>query len=1105
MSRLTTVEVRIEGMSCGACVGGVQAALDRLPSGAVRASSVRVGSASVTFDPSLISEASLLAAVEDSGFDAAVVCAAPDSHADDTQPLLSPEPRNVRLSVYGMACSRCAEWVDTALRGVVGVTSVQVSLERGIAEVSTCGAVAHLLRAAEVTGFPSHVLLENETAAAPQPQTPPLSTPTPHAAHATARPPTLLRVYRLSCSACSSAVERVALRVPGVATAAVSVLANTAHVTWMPPPAKAASPEALAAAIRAAGYPCQVVDESARGRVSFQVRGMCCPACPQRIQHALRALPSVASVNVDEQACRVDAAFDATSARPRQLLDALDALGYGADLWPQTSAAEEEDAHAAGEVAEWRRLFLGSLVFTLPLVVLMMLLPYIPAANQLIMLELLPAQSHVGTAGHAGAHGGGSGRSLPLMSVLGWGLASVVQFVYGARFLAGAVRSLRARSANMDVLVALGTWAAYIYSCLLVLLRAQRSGGVPGKDMFDTPAMLICFILLGKWLESGARGRTRSALKGLAALQPACATLVEERRPDRDIPAAMLQLGDVVRLAPPQRVPADAILLSGALALDESLLTGESQPVVRRPGQRAAAGATCVSGSATARCTAVGGDTGLARIVALVRDAQACKAPIQAVADRVSSRFVPAIVAVALTTFAAWYGAARGGAVPSGWYASEGAFLFAFLFALSSLVIACPCALGLATPTAVMVASGVGAQHGLLFKGGAPLQAAARITCVAFDKTGTLTAGAPTVTALQLLRPAAGLRTEADVAAVCAALEGDSGHPVARAVVAHAGGPGGAGAARAGALTGRVTVLGRGVAGGLDGHTAVALGSPAWAASAEALCAEHAARVLQLEQQGHTVLLLWAGPAPPPCADSLHDADRLCCDQGGLPRLAAAAAHGGVVALLALADTLKPDAAEAVAALRSAGVACLMLTGDNPRAAAAIGLRAGIADVRAGLLPADKVAELHKLRASGAVVAMVGDGVNDAPALAAADVGVAIGAGSDVAIDAAGIVLVHSRVRDVVATLQLARATMRRIRLNLVLSLVFNLLGVPIAAGVLYPALRVRLPPEAAAAAMAASSVAVVLSSLSLKRFTSPHFAADAASVSRTDETHIGL
>jgi len=998
----------------------------------------------------------LVDAVEDAGFG-----------VKESTPLLA--NRRFTLSVPGMACSRCTEWVATALQSVEGVNSVSVSLEEGTAEVDSCSGAAPLLRAAQSTGFEARLLLgssapvvseaQPEASALQLGQTNSRKLSTPATEPATGA--SLLRVWNLSCAACASSVERAVMRLPGVQSVSVSLLANTAMVTWKH--GEAGSASAVADAIRAAGYPCDAVDDTAKRVVRLMVSGMCCKACPRRIREALKRLPGIGDVRVFEQLCRVEVHYDAQCASPRLVWDALTRLGYGVALAPDDN---KSDAMVDEEQHYWRRLFLSALVFTAPLVILTMLLPYSPTAYQLIQQELLPMRLS------------SRGQSLPLSSLIAFLLATPVQVVCGSRFASGALCSLRSGSANMDVLVAMGTYTAFAYSSFVLLLRALRPGGamMGGRDMFDTPAMLITFIVLGKWLEARAKGQTTTSLRSLANLQPPTAMLLD--RVDEDItgddgfggrvcPASMLRIGDLIRVEAGERIPADALILSGALALDESLLTGESTPVARRAGASGAivAGSSCVSGHAIARCTAVGKDTGLARIVALVRDAQASKAPIQAAADRVSAVFVPAVFTVACASFACWYGAARSGALPQSWTASEGDFLFAFMFAISSLVVACPCALGLATPSAVMVASGLGASHGILLKGGAPLQAAASVDTVCFDKTGTLTQGAPSVEVFEMLNPGGDMRAAALLAA---ALEGDSMHPVAKAVVRHARRE--YSVELPSVVTHQVAVLGCGVA-GVIGDRAASLGSPAWfAASGGSLKNVHKARVYELEQLGCTVLLLAQGTA-----------------SAALPQEAAAA--GGAIAIVALLDSVKPDAAAAVQALHNAGIRCVMLTGDNPRAAATVAKRVGITDVRAGLLPADKVEALRSLRLSGRKVAMVGDGVNDAPALAAADVGVAIGAGSDVAIDAAGVVLVHSRVCDVVAMLELAQAAMRRIRLNLFFSLVFNGLGVPIAAGVLYPAMRIRLPPEVAAAAMAASSVSVVGSSLLLKRFKSRHFA----------------
>ena len=502
-------------------------------------------------------------------------------------------------------------------------------------------------------------------------------------------------------------------------------------------------------------------------------QGKCFPSPLSPLQ-VLSSLPGAASVLVDEPACTVVVWHDATALPPRKLLDAILGLGYEADCLLDGGrhpgaglGATSAEALGDAEAADWRRKFAWSAAFCVPLVLLTMALPYAPRTRAALMTDALPTALRGGGGGGgappmpagmgpmpAMASGmdapaaGGATHSLPLMSLLGFALATPIQAGPGRGFLIGAARALRARAANMDVLVSLGSGAAYAYSTLAMALAAAGGGSTFGEPMFDTAAMLITFVLLGKWLEAGARGRTRSALRSLAALQPASCTLLPpgwgadgqgvldgQDGPEeaswqgssppagsRAMAAVLLQPGDVVLLQPGGAVPADGVLLSGAVALDESLLTGESAPVLHRPGERCFAGSAVAAGTGALRCTEVGRATGLGRIVQLVRDAQAAKAPIQAAADSLSAVFVPAVASAALLALAAWLGATRPGGPAATWPPPGGAVLFSFQFALAALVVACPCALGLATPTAVMVATGLGATHGILFKGGGPLQ-----------------------------------------------------------------------------------------------------------------------------------------------------------------------------------------------------------------------------------------------------------------------------------------------------------------------------------------------------------------------------------------------
>ena len=1152
------MELEIDGMTCGACVESVRTALERLPG--VLSAVVRLGGASLVHSAdSPVDAAAAVAALDSAGFDARVV-APPATHASFPKPLAS---RVLSFKVTGMVCGACVDWVRSALRefDAEGGKGVHVSLASGRVTLSTWAPMRRLLRAVAAAGFVATKTDGFEVDVVVGADDEPL-VPTQHTTaqrlHSVAASSdgARLRVTGLSCAACTNSVEALAKGVEGVASASCSLLSSSLTLKWHPGAAPA--PEEVAAAVRRGGYGCDVVDPTAARCVSLRVGGFVCDGCPSRVSRVLRGVPGVSTVapacaalkpHTSKSSAPLAAepapggemaqprrtwsgattatfavSYDAERVDPRALFDALSCLGYEVALDSTADDISGADAAAAAEVASLRRAFLGSLAFTLPLVLLAMAFPLNAAVKTALDTNLLAAP-----------------RMLPASSLVAFALATPVQFVYGARFFTGAFHALKRRSANMDVLIALGTGSAYAASIFAVLLSSispSLAGGF--APLFDTSSMLVCFVVLGKWLEARARGRTADALRSLARLQPPTAALRTPSGALVPIPASLLRVGDIVDISSSDRVPADCVLIAGALDVDEALLTGEAAPVCRRPGDRLAAGSTAVAGRCSARCAAVGEATGLARIVALVRDAQADKAPVQALADAASSVFVPIIVAASVITFVSWVAAGQTGSIPPEWYSSSGdgpagLFLFAFLFALTVLVVACPCALGLAVPCAVMVATGLGARFGLLFKGGAPLQAAAGATDVCLDKTGTLTAGRPAVAAVEILSPqppgaALLASSRASVLALCAAVqvEGEAAkHPLARALLTAAAAEGAALPAGV-TVASRQPVIGRGVAAwlsttatggeGCGGDsssllTPVSLGSPAWATAAGArLSPSTAARVDALEARGCTVVVLCVGP---PRAAARVPPDQLHCGgdddgSGGVPPAAAAAAavsssssssSSCAVALVALSDALKPDATAGVAALHALGLRVHLLTGDNPRAAAAAASAAGIppSNVRASCLPGNKLAAIRALQRAGSKVLFVGDGANDGPALAAADCGAAVGGGAELAVDAGGVVLVHARVRDVAAAIELARAAMRRIRINLACSLVFNALGVPIAAGVLFPSFRARLPPEAASAAMAASSVAVVLSSLGLATFRGANFGADAAAAPRAD------
>lgn len=613
-------------------------------------------------------------------------------------------------------------------------------------------------------------------------------------------------------------------------------------------------------------------------------------------------------------------------------------------------------------------------------------------------------------------------RALPWFT---WGvwlflLVTPVQFIGGWSFYKGSWNALRNRSINMDLLIALGTSVAYLYSVAVLFFPSVLPVKVEERDVyFEVSAVIIAFVLLGKYMEEIIKKHSSAAVRKLLDLKPATAQVVREGV-EMEVPAESVMVGETVVVRPGQRIATDGVVLEGDSAVDESMLTGESMPVEKQAGAKVIGGTLNRTGSFRFQATRVGAETALAQIIKMVEDAQTSSAPIQRIADEVTRYFVPAIVGTAILAFAGWWIA---GNFPQG--------LLAFI---AVLIIACPCALGIATPAALMVGVGRGAQAGILIRGGEILEKAQKLDTVVFDKTGTLTRGEPNVTDVLPQAP----WTKEQVLCLAASLEIGSEHPLAEAIVRGAREIG----AALSAVQGFDSIPGHGVCGSIDG-AAVLLGNRRLMQREGIAIAGVQSAMERLEADGKTAMLLASG--------------------------------GQLAAVIAVADTLKPEAQEAVASLRAEKIEVVMLTGDDARTAAAIGRALGIDRVIADVLPSDKAKTIKELQAAGKVVAMVGDGVNDAPALATADIGIAIGSGSDVAKETGGIILVRSDVRDVVAGIRLSRATMRTIRQNLFWAFIYNGIGVPIAAlGFLNPII--------AAAAMALSSLSVIVNSALLRR-----------------------
>jgi Cu+-exporting ATPase len=717
--------------------------------------------------------------------------------------------------------------------------------------------------------------------------------------------------------------------------------------------------------------------------IDLRLTGMTCAACAARIEKALNRTDGVrAAVNLATETAHVE--FDAAKATPQTLIDAVRRAGY--DAAPAVDPFAQPEHEAAIEAERYRRdlvRFVVAALLTAPLVAQMILMAY--------------------------------GRHEFMLPVwLEFALATPVQFWAGARFYRGARNALRGGAANMDVLVALGTTAAYLYSVAVWLLR------LPGQHVyFEASAVVITLVLLGKLLEGRAKVRTAGAIRQLLALQPP--TVLRERDGDvREVPLADVHASDVFVVRAGATIPVDGRVLTGESAVNESMLTGESRPVEKKGGDRVLAGTVNEQGPLRCQATAVGQATLLAGIVRQVAAAQGSKAPVQRMADAVSEWFVPAVLVVAAITLL------LNGIVIGDWG-------LALMRATAVLVIACPCALGLATPTALMVGVGKGAAAGILVRNAASLEHAEKIDALVVDKTGTLTVGAPAVTAVH---PRPGF-TAGELIALAVSLERGATHPLARAIVA-----------RANAL--------QAVPLPIDNVRV------------------HAGRGVSAEQGGQTVRL--GSPAYLAESGVAFDPAMLAAVQGGSRTVVGLAKDAELVGWIALADELRPDATTAIAALAARGIPVTMLTGDHPAPAQAIAQAAGVSNWRAGLLPEDKRAAVAAMQKEGKVVGMVGDGVNDAPALAQADVSFAMGAGAGSALSAADLTLLRNDLTAVATAIDLSRATLRKIRQNLFFAFVYNVLGIPLAALGL-------LTPPLAGAAMAASSVSVVANALLLKRW----------------------
>ena len=800
-----------------------------------------------------------------------------------------------------------------------------------------------------------------------------------------------LAITGMTCGACANRLEKAFSRVPGISKADVNFATEKAHLEWDRDLLEA---QDIATIVAKAGF--GTTPES----YSFAISGMTCSACAARVEKALKQLPGVIEAHVNVATDRADVRSIGTDLSQSDLSAAVKKAGYEAFFDSLSDASDPAGAPGrAAQQAEQRKLH--SELYALLAAALL--------SSPLIFQMLAMTRDNAFSMAYD--------STFFLRPGIEFLLATPIQFIIGARFYRAAWGALKARSGNMDLLVAIGTTAAWAYSVYLMVTLGKEA---TGQLYFESSAIIITLVLFGKFLESRAKRSTTAAIRQLMELRPSVAR-VRRDGAEIEVPVNEVRTGDHVIVRPGEKLPVDGQVLDGQSDVDESLMTGESIPVLKEAGDAVTGGSINGTGLLTIETTQVGADSTLSRIIHLVENAQAGKAPVQRLVDRISGIFVPAVIAIALVTFVATL-------------LLNGTLEASLLAAVSVLVIACPCALGLATPTAIMTGTGSAARHGILIKDVESLERAHKVNAVIFDKTGTITFGRPVVTRLEVFRG-----DEATLIRQAASLQTGSEHPLAKAVLNFAGERN----IQAASLENFASQTGSGVSGRV-GTTEVRIGNRNFVAAADIDTEPMATLAAEWENSGETVIWL--------------------------------ATDGQLAGIIALADQLRPESSAAVAQLHSMGIKSLLISGDADVVTQEISRQAGIDEAHGAVLPHEKADWVKQLNAQGYTVAMTGDGVNDAPALAAADVGIAMGTGTDIAMETAGITLMRPDPRLVAGAIDISRATWRKIKQNLFWAFIYNAIGIPLAAAGL-------LSPEIAGAAMALSSVSVVTNSLLLKRW----------------------
>ncbi|XP_059377243.1 copper-transporting ATPase 1-like isoform X2 [Carassius carassius] len=1094
-SSITTV-FQVTGMQCKSCVVNIQDNISKLPGVSSVVVSLENTQATIEHNPKQTSAVELQKAIEalPPGDFKAILPASPEPG------FLQPLGSVAEIHIEGMTCGSCVQSIEGLISQKKGVRSAQVSLanHQGTFEFDPLVTTSEELRAAiEDMGFDAFLpetnslvpsVVKSQSPSVWSSSLSPVRSAVKETEAESYAEPTnniskcFIQIGGMTCASCVANIERNLKNKHGVHSVLVALMAGKAEVRYS---ASIIDPQRIAEFIRELGFTASVMEDydGSDGTLELVVRGMTCASCVHKIESNLMKQKGILYASVALATNKAHIRYDPEVTGPRDVIRWIENLGFTASLVKKDGPGSHLD-HSR-EIRQWKRSFLISMFFCVP--VMGMMIYMIIVDHQIEMSHHHNASAEDREKYHSAMFL--EKQLLPglsIMNLISFLFCVPVQFIGGRYFYFQAYKAVKHRTANMDVLIVLATTIAFTYSVVIILVAMIEGAKVNPITFFDTPPMLFVFISLGRWLEQIAKSKTSEALSKLMSLQATEATVVTLKDDmsvlsEEQVDVELVQRGDVVKVVPGGKFPVDGRVIEGHSMADESLITGEAMPVTKRPGSTVIAGSINQNGSLLIEATHVGTDTTLSQIVRLVEEAQTSKAPIQQLADKISGYFVPFIIGVSFLTLVAWIliGFVNFPLVEKHLPAS-----------ITVLCIACPCSLGLATPTAVMVGTGVGAQNGILIKGGEPLEMAHKIQTVVFDKTGTITYGAPEVVQVKMLTEGNWM-PRSKLLAIVGSAENNSEHPLGAAITKYCKQE--LGTEALGTCTDFQAVPGCGMKCVVSNTENLLkrdhIDREENQCSAVLIQISHTSSdqpLTVVQMSSFTVLIGNREWMRRNALQVRADVDEAMTEHEKRGRTAVlVAVDHELCALVAIADTVKPEAELAVHTLTAMGLEVVLMTGDNSKTARAIAAQVGIRKVFAEVLPSHKVAKVEQLQLAGKRVAMVGDGVNDSPALAMADVGIAIGTGTDVAIEAADVVLIRNDLLDVVGSIDLSNKTVKRIRINFVFALIYNLVGIPVAAGVFMP-LGLVLQPWMGSAAMAASSVSVVLSSLLLKCYTKP-------------------